>query len=1209
MSEDTPSSKPRRRLRGPVAAAAAVTAVLALTATYWFLHHRRGDGSGGLQDLATANPALYRQMVSAFYTGVTALDVDDNDRAKEQLTQATKLVPNEPAGWANLGLLHLRADDFDAAAQALERARALAPQSAEIEMLTGLLEGRRGQFAESMTHFRRATELSPKNLRARYALAGAIEREGGAQSDGQMQQQFAAILEVAPDNLVVLLDSIRIAAKQGDAQAVRQRIEHLAQLSGNWPVEPKQQLESLQKLVSAGNLRQATTSIAFLRNVLVRVPEFRANIFALQTSVERVGEPIDRFLTLPSPRPTPAPPDDALTFSVSPLSAGVGSGWTSITPAWLNKDALPVVFVANGRELRRADGSGASLPFPGGPSAAPASADGVLAVDWINDFRTGLALAGAGGLRLLQQGEDGELTDVTAKAVPEASVRGEDCYGAWAADIDLDGDLDIVVASRHAAPFVLRNNSDGTFKVIRPFAGVSGLRAFLWIDLDGDGVPDACLLDETGKLKVFVNERSGKFREQSLPTDVTDVVSIAAADVNRDGRFDLLALLADGRIIQISDKQSGNSWDASTVTTWKEMPARDGGEAPRLIVADLDSNGTTDLIVTGPAGGRAWLADAGGAFAPLSATLGARLLRSAVLSPNGVIEMLGLSNDRTPLRVTPHGTRGYHWQAIRPRAKQVKGDGRINSYGIGGELELRAGLLLQKAPIDSGSVFFGLGDNPQADAVRIIWPNGSVQGEFALKADQAVLAEQRLKGSCPMLFAWDGQQPGFVTDLIWRSPLGLRINAQDTAAAMQTEDWVKVAGKQLVAHDGYYDLRVTAELWETHYFDHISLMAVDHPAGTEVFVDERFAIPQPPLAVCLTNTPTPVTHAVDEHGNDVTELVRARDGKYVDSFSRGRYQGITDDHWTDVELGSEFPGDKPLVLLAFGWVHPTDSSINLALAQGQHAAPRGLAIEVPNGSGGWRVARDGLGFPAGKNKTIVLKLDGLWRPGEPRKLRLCTNLEVYWDSLACAILLDDDAARGIGAAPGRQTAQSAGKSGVAASPARASSAVHAQWLGAQRAELDYHGFSAIGRADEHSPELPDYRHLTGTQPHWRDLIGYYTRYGDVRELLERVDDRYVIMNAGDEMRLQFPALPAPSAGWVRDFVVIADGWEKDGDYNTAFSGTVLPLPRHDWPAYDSMPARLEDDPLYQRYPEDWVNYHTRYVTPDAFRDVLRPHDR
>ena len=36
---------------------------------------------------------------------------------------------------------------------------------------------------------------------------------------------------------------------------------------------------------------------------------------------------------------------------------------------------------------------------------------------------------------------------------------------------------------------------------------------------------------------------------------------------------------------------------------------------------------------------------------------------------------------------------------------------------------------------------------------------------------------------------------------------------------LTTEDWVKVRGDQLTPRDGSYDLRITAELWETHFFD------------------------------------------------------------------------------------------------------------------------------------------------------------------------------------------------------------------------------------------------------------------------------------------------------------------------------------------------------------------------------------------------------
>jgi hypothetical protein len=189
----------------------------------------------------------------------------------------------------------------------------------------------------------------------------------------------------------------------------------------------------------------------------------------------------------------------------------------------------------------------------------------------------------------------------------------------------------------------------------------------------------------------------------------------------------------------------------------------------------------------------------------------------------------------------------------------------------------------------------------------------------------------------------------FVTDLLWRSPLGLRINAQATAGVLMTEDWVKVRGDQLKPRDGTYDLRVTAELWETHFFDLMSLMVVDHPEGTEVFVDERFAVPPPQLAV--VTTVQPMASARDDQGHDVSELASARDNRFIDFAGRGEYQGITRRHFVELELPESAPRSGPLWLVAQGWVHPTDSSINVAISQGAHAAPEGLSLEAADATG------------------------------------------------------------------------------------------------------------------------------------------------------------------------------------------------------------------------------------------------------------------
>jgi hypothetical protein len=483
-----------------------------------------------------------------------------------------------------------------------------------------------------------------------------------------------------------------------------------------------------------------------------------------------------------------------------------------------------------------------------------------------------------------------------------------------------------------------------------------------------------------------------------------------------------------------------------------------------------------------------------------------------------------------------------------------------------------------------------LGENAQTDVARIVWPNGAVQAEFELKADQSAVAEQRLKGSCPTLFAWDGKQMSFVKDCSpWNPALGLHINAQVVANVDQTEEWFKIPGNAIAPRDGIYDLRVTGELWEAFYIDQYSLMAVDHPAGTEVFTDERFTMPQPKPQLYVTTTPKPFASAKDDRGLDVSAVVSALDQQYLDTFGRGQYQGVTRDHWVELELGEDVPRDKKLYLIGHGWLHPTDATINIAIGQSSSPPPRGLSLEVQDAQGNWITAKSGLGFLSGKLKTMVIDLDGVFRGTDfslspragqtkvrptPRRLRLRTNMEIYWDKLEWAEAVSPDKAR-------------------------------LQRLDTTSAELRYRGFSKFTQANTSSPELPDYNHLEGTAQKWRDLTGYYTRYGDVRELLAKTDDRMLIMNAGDELRLKFKALTNPPAGWARDFVMIGDGWTKDGDYNCTYAATVLPLPFHGIKDYNRASTRLEDNPAYKRFPQDWQEYHTRYVTPDSFLKALR----
>ncbi|MGA2095481.1 MAG: FG-GAP-like repeat-containing protein [Candidatus Acidiferrum sp.] len=1137
-------------------------------------------GCGSSNHLPQKSSKEYTDAVSAFYIGLGALQVGDDIHADSKLSELTTLVPAEPAGWANWGVLALRQRKLDVADQRLERARKLAPDNDHIYQLLGLLASGQGKSANAIADWRKAIEINPRNYRAAYELAEEVERQGGANSDTEYEGLIQKILAAQPENLAAQLELARIAAKTDDASTLKSMMVKIASHSATWPTEVKEQLTALQTAADGPNPRTAATRTTFLRNTLMRVPEFRESLAVLKAPPGEEAEPFTHFLRLPTPDFTPAPADTALAFTLQPVSNGDAGSWNWIGAIALGSAGAPVIAEANGREVRLA--TGAKFPFPGGPSAVAPLPEGILQIDFNYDFKTDLALAGAGGVRFLRQDSPEKFTDVTANTkLPKNVVNGA-YTGAWAVDIEADGDLDVVLGMRNGLPLVLRNNGDDTFTVVHPFPGISGIQAFAWADFDSDGNADAAIVDGAGRLHIFHNERQGQFREVALPTSSQTVKALAVADTDNDGVLDLLAVETDGAIVSVSFNES-IGWKVAPVVQVPNPAATLAGEV-RLQVADLDNNGALDLILSpvgSPAGQASagpwiWLGDAGSKFTLLDHPPGLdTIFDIADLSGNGRLDLFGFDASGKPVQAVSRGSKNYHWQIVRPHAKQAVGDQRINPFGVGGEIEIRSGLLVQKQPINGPQLHFGLGNQTSAEVVRVVWPNGTVRAEFGVKGDQEVVTEQRLKASCPFLFAWNGTHMDFVKDAVpWGSAIGLRINTLGSAKIAATGEWYKIRRDQLVPHDGYYDLRITAELWEVYYYDRIALMTVDHPANTEIYVDERFVIPAAKLGFTTVATPHKIAHATDDNGNDVTDIVSALDGRALDSFGRGQYQGITRDHYVEVDLGQDAPKSGPLYLIAQGSIHDTESSLNVAITQGNRWHAKGMSVEVPDGHGGWVTAQSNLGFPAGRKKTVLFNLTNIFRPETPRKVRLRTNLEIYWDCIEWA---QGD--------PGAE--------------------VKTQTLDASYADLHYRGYSTIDRPDAGAPEVPDYDQILGTKQRWRDLIGYYTRYGNVRELLKQVDDRYVIVNSGDEMSLRFAEQPAPPTGWLRDFILVGDGWIKDGDFNSTFSKTVLPLPYHGKNEYVERPGRLEDEYVYRQHPEDWQNYHTRYVTPYVFQNSLR----
>lgn len=1131
--------------------------------------------------LPSAGSQAYQQFISSFYVGLASLQVGNDVLADSSLQKATQIAPGEPAAWVDWGILALRQRNFEPASDRFQRALKLIPDSSRVYFLMGLLDSARGDSQEAIKHFRKAASLDPKDLHALYALALAVERQGGAGSEDQFQKLIEQILAAQPNNLAALLELSRISAKRGDTATLHFAVQRIAAQSASWPLEARQDLNALQAAASGSNPGSAAVRSVFLRNVLMPLPAFHASLTDIRLPPGDDAQPFTEPVRLQAPASTPASADTAIRFVPQPIPqfAG-GQHWDWIGSFSPNGQGAPAIIVANGRQVRLSTGAG--FPFPGGRNAIAPTPEAILPLDANYDFKMDLALAGVGGFRLMLQDNPAKFTDATARTGLPASILNAAYTGAWAVDIEADGDLDIVLGQSKGLPTVLRNNGDGTFSPIHPFPGISGIQQFVWADFNEDGNPDTALLDGSGHLHVFLNRRAGRFDETPVPAQFAVARAITAADVNGDGRLDLIAVLPDGKIARLSRAENGQGW-TSAILAKVPNPSLNLAGNVRLHAADMDNNGAIDLLLgeVSPSARRTggallWLAGASGRFQLLDHAVGmAEVFTLADVRDDGRLAPLGLTSDGQAQEALNHGTKNYHWQIIRPRARQATGDQRVNSFGIGGEVEIRSALLTQKLPITGPQLHFGLGTHSQTDVARITWPNGTVSAEFSLHSDQEVLTEQRLKGSCPFLFAWNGTKMNFVMDTVpWGSAIGLRINNIGSAAIAATTEWYKIPGDELVPRNGYYDLRITGELWETYYYDHLGLMVVDHPSGTAVFTDERFVVPPVKLAITATRLPHPIAHATDDNGEDVTGILRLQDGNYLDNFGLGQYQGVTRDHYVEIDLGSNVPDSGPLYLIAKGWLHPSDSTVNVAMGQGHHEAPKPLSLSIQDAHGAWHVVRSNLGFPAGRNKICLIDLTGLFHPGEPRRLRLSTNLEIYWDQI--------------------QWAQ-----GLLNTPLKV---MH---LAPAYADLHYRGYSAIHQANPSSPEIPDYNRLMASTQIWRDLSGYYTRYGDVRPLLKAVDDRYVIMNAGDELSLRFSAPPPPPSGWVRDYVIAGDGWVKDGDYNSIDSATVLPLPYHARRRYDTPPTPLQDEWVYRHHPEDWQTYQTRYVGSHDFENVLR----
>jgi hypothetical protein len=392
----------------------------------------------------------------------------------------------------------------------------------------------------------------------------------------------------------------------------------------------------------------------------------------------------------------------------------------------------------------------------------------------------------------------------------------------------------------------------------------------------------------------------------------------------------------------------------------------------------------------------------------------------------------------------------------------------------------------------------------------------------------------------------------------WEAP-GLR-NHPDP------DEYVRIRDDQLKERDGRFELRVTNELEEVLYVDRLQLIAVAHPSDTEVYPNEGMIDPPlPPFKLYVTRGAHPPARATDDQGRDVLGRIANLDRQFADDFPLLNIRGYAQKHSLTLDLGAspKVPASATArtLLLLTGWTDYAFSSDNVAAHQSglEMMLP---ALQVKDARGQWQTVISNIGIPVGRPQTVTVDLTGKFLSNN-REVRIVTSMRIYWDQ----ILVDTSGGDA-------QTAMT-----------RLDSAV---------ANLGWRGFSAEVTPDGREPYVYDYGRVSPTSP-WKTMPGRYTREGDVRKLIARADDMFVISRPGDEIALSFDAkkLPRLPAGWKRTFLLYADGFSKEMDINSASPDAVAPLPFHGMKSY---PYGASQSPAMSRLRRDYIKrYNTRIV--------------
>lgn len=282
------------------------------------------------------------------------------------------------------------------------------------------------------------------------------------------------------------------------------------------------------------------------------------------------------------------------TFTTVSSSPTVGTSPTAIVAADFNRDGRIDLAVASGvtNSLTILLGNGNGTFTPALQSPATGSYPAAIAVgDFNGDGLLDLAVVNSSDntVTILLGNGNGSFT-----AASQTVTSSYNPISVAAGDFNGDGVLDLAVANFYTNTVsIFVGNGDGTFAAASSLATASYPRKLAVADLDGDGKQDLLVLCNGNTLDVFMGNGDGTFGSGSATTITGSPLSFALSDFNGDGKIDLAVTLNDTKSVAI---MLGNG--DGTFTAAKSVTPATGSGPSSIVAADFNGDGIPDVAVS-----------------------------------------------------------------------------------------------------------------------------------------------------------------------------------------------------------------------------------------------------------------------------------------------------------------------------------------------------------------------------------------------------------------------------------------------------------------------------------------------------------------------------------------------------------------------------------------------------------------------------------